>query len=309
MVKLNIKNYLLEEAKFHSPYLSEDYLNDIEKQGSRVYISKKNTPWIQNEKFSMIRFPLFNFEVPTEEELEEVVKLKNIFLASYIIRPTELLSPNSVLYICKNENYSFSKLSPSLRRNIRRAQKDLLIKQLNYDELIEKGLSAFCETRNRVGLDDGTEEHFRNKFLTFSELKTYTIWGAFLGKILIAYALVNQIENWAELSLYSSTQYLNYHPNDYLLYYILQHYLENEKLDFLSYGLSSIQLDTGKEGLNQFKVKFLFEPIPIRRVFYCRKNLKFLNKRIIKTIIHGIVKLKPRNRWLKKIEGVISQLN
>jgi len=307
--QLKIKIDLPVGTNKTSKFSADDYLSDLEKQGSQIYISKEKIPWIRTENISMTRFPNFNFEIPSQSELDEIVSLKNIFLASYVIEPKENFPANSVIYICSKNQYSPTKLSSSLQRNIRRAKKDLTIRQVNYDEFMTNGIQAYCDTRNRVGLNDGTEFHFQNKFSRFNEFKTYKIWGAFFDGKLIAYALVNEMECWAELSIYSLTNYLKQHPNDYLVFFILNHYLVERQFEFLNYGLSSIQLNSNKDGLHQFKVKFLFYPIPVHRIFYIRKNFKFLKNNFIKKSLRLVVKLNPQNRWLKKLEGVLELLN
>ncbi|MGB8318748.1 MAG: hypothetical protein WCE54_11525, partial [Ignavibacteriaceae bacterium] len=207
---LYIRNDIAGESGQDSVFSAIEMLEDLKKQGAVIYISNNYTPWIQAEVISMTRFPIFNLEEPAEKELKEIVSLKKIFLASYVIKPTNKLPANAVLYICSAEKYSEDRLSSSLQRNIRRARKDLKMKEIDPDEFLTKGLTAFCDTRKRVGLSDGTEVHFRKKFSKLKEFKTYKIWGAYLGENLIAYAVVNQTTTWGEISLYSSNEYLKH---------------------------------------------------------------------------------------------------
>jgi uncharacterized protein (UPF0248 family) len=308
-IKLNIRNDINGKLENISEFSAWDYLNDLKKQGSKIFISKNYTPWIEMEKISLMRFPLYNFQYPQKEELEEVLAQKKILLASFVVKPSEQQDANAVLYICSDQNYCLKSLPSSMQRNIKKAKKELYIKQIFYDEFIDKGMLAFKDTRTRVGLNDGTEAHFKDKFLGLKELKTYKIWGAFLGEIVIAYIIANEAECWAELSLYSATDYLNYRPNDYLMFYILNYYLVERKFVFVSYGLSSIQFDSNKDGLHRFKLKIGFNPIPVHRVFIIRKSLFFLKSKTFKIIFRILIKIYKSNRRFKKIEGVLELLS
>jgi hypothetical protein len=66
---------------------------------------------------------------------------------------------------------------------------------------------------------------------------------------------------------FSADALLNSRPNDVLFFYALSRYMSKEGCRAVSYGVSSFQAVSNKDGLHAFKTKVGFEAIPIHRAF------------------------------------------
>ena len=103
---------------------------------------------------------------------------------------------------------------------------------------------------------------------------------------------------------FSTNEHRKFCPNNGLADFVLNYYLRQKEFKLVCYGLSSIQENTGKEGLHSYKVRIGFEAIPVKRVFIFHP-LIFPFKGIIKFILHNLLLLFPHNRTIRKASGIL----
>lgn len=308
MNSLKIVNSFISEDKFNDYDIFDEYLNSITKNKKDLFISSRDTPWIRYEKNSYVRFPIYNLTLPKEEEISELFKNKNCYLISYNLDALNEDS-QSYIYLCRNSHYSFENLPSNMQRNIKKARKEFDFKEVNKEEFFIKGFKSFHDTRKRIGLNDYTKNDFIISFNNWSSFSCNKIFGVFKGEELAAFITASEIGSWAEIGLFSQTNFLNLRPNDLLVYNVIKYYLIERHFDFVGFGLSSIQLNQNRKGLHQFKVKVGFEAIPVKRVFQVNNKLFFLKSFYFKVLIKALLKLFPKSRKLKKIEGVLAGLS
>lgn len=255
-----------------------------------------------------MRRPTFCLAPPTAHEVREVLWQGRAALASYLLDPDELHQANAYLYICTDQSYALEKLPPAMRRNVRRGLKELTIVPLTSKQVLAQGVQAFCDTRRRVGLSDGTSEEFQRRFAARANLPEAVYLGAWKNDQLAAFLSVIEVDDWAEIGCYSADTLLQYRPNDTLMYSALTHYLVERKYRLVSYGLSSIQAESNAAGLHRFKIKVGFEARPVHRAFVPHPLLRPFANRLTLWGVNTALRFRPGDRRLKKAGGVIASI-
>ena len=103
-------------------------------------------------------------------------------------------------------------------------------------------------------------------------------------------------------------QALALRPNDTLVAAALTEYLVLKRCRFVSYGLSSIQTVNNTAGLHIFKTKLGFEAKPVHRAFVAHPLLRPFANSVTQQCVRVMLTLVPRNRGLKKCDGVLSTM-
>jgi hypothetical protein len=288
------------------PTLAE-YAAGLREQGRPILQSSGGTFWVWYEMGAMMRLPTFRIEPPSKDEVREVLWRGRTALAMYLLPPDERHTANSWLYICTDDSYALDKLAPAMRRNVNRGFKELKIAPLSLEQLLAHGVQAFCDTRQRIGLSDGTAEGFRRRFTLRGGCRGHVFLGAWKYAELAAFLSIAEVDDWAEIvGCFSMDSLLQSRPNDTLFFYALSHYLTERRFRLVSYGLSSIQAVSNAIGLHAFKTKIGFEAKPVHRIFEAHPLLRpFLNAATLWAVKKAL-SLVPRDRRLKKAEGMLA---
>jgi hypothetical protein len=195
-----------------------------------------------------------------------------------------------------------------MRRNVRRGLRELRIEPITSDQLLAHGAQAFCDTRRRVGLSDGTPEDFRRRFTWQAKCPAYVFFGAWKDDQLAAFLSITEVEDWAEIGCFSADALLSFRPNDALFFYALSYYLTEKEYRLVSYGLSSIQAKSNRDGLHVFKTKVGFEARPVHRAFVLHPLLRPLANRITLWGMNTALRFRSRDRHLKKAGGALAAI-
>lgn len=285
------------------------YVEALRKDGHNIIYEGGDHYWINYESKSSARGPAFILDEPTKEEISKVFdKLKPLVL-TYNVLPRSQDDSNSFLYITTDREYSLEKIDKNARRFTRIAQRNLDIKFTDWDNILSNGFQAYSDTRNRNGLSDGKIDNFKRIFTECKNNNAFKTIAAFEPGTNRIYAFLKMIvvDNWVEItSSYSESDYLNLCPNNGMFNAALEFYLAGGKADVVSYGVSSIQKDSKKEGLHNFKVRVGFEAKPVQRIFIVNPKYKFLFNGFTHKTSRILLKIFPSNRQLKKIDGVMN---
>lgn len=284
----------------------EDYIKSYE---SKAVNGNSDSCWIIHEKLSAQRFPEFILSKPDHNEISRIFRKLKCLLVSYTLIPNDKSKVNSYLYECRDKSYHIDNLeSSSVRRNIRYGQRNLKYGFTNWDNILKNGLKAFSETRTRVGLSDGNEKYFKERFLEFSKNKYHKVVAAWYQNQMAAFMSLIVLKNFVIIQgTFSTDEFKKYRPNNVLVDFVLNYFLVERHFDRVSYGLSSIQEDSEKEGLHKFKTSVGFEAIPVRRVFILHPLLS-LFQGFIKIFIHLLKFFFPKNRFIRKASGIFNYL-
>lgn len=288
-----------------------EYVESLRKAGVKVSQGSGGAYWVASGGV-VRRLPTFHVGTPGESEADHALRTTGALIASYVHEPDEDHAANAWLYLCRDHDYSLRKVAPAMRRNVHRAMRELTIVPLAATELLAHGGPAFCDTRRRNGLDDGTLRGFRRYFASRGRISRpgTTNLGAWKNGELAAFATVLHLDDWAELRCFSMDSMLRHRPNDALLYVVLSQYLVKQECRVVSFGLSSIQANTSAAGLHRFKRKVGFGARRVHRAFVLHPFVRPLANRVALTVAHRMVNaalvVRPRDRRLRKLGGVLA---
>lgn len=285
-----------------------EYAADLAKTGVHVLPGKSGTFWMRFNSGPLMRAPLFHLAPPASDEIQHVLWRSSAIIASYLLEPDERHPANTWLYLCADQDYRLENLAPAMRRNVRRALRELRIAPLSYDELLAHGAQAFCDTRRRVGLGDGTPQEFHARF-TARRLPEVAILGAWKDDQLAGFLSITQVDDWAEINGNFSADALQiYRPSDGLVYSALTHYLIERKCRLVSFGISSVQDDNHKAGLHRFKQKVGFQAQPVHRAFIPHPLLRPLLSQPTLWCVNTLLRFRPEDDRLLKAKGVLTSI-
>ena len=289
-----------------------EHAADLRASGVRVCEGSDGTLWVASPDRVAWRVPVFSVAKVDPAEVDRVLQRTGAVIASYLTEPAFADPANAWLYLCADDQYSLALRAPAMRRNVRRALRELTIRPASSAEVLAEGMTAFCDTRRRTGLDDGTASGFRRTFAfkPHSECAGRAYLGAWRDGRLAAFLTILQVDDWVELGCFSMDSMLRYRPNDALLYVALSHYLTERRCRVVSFGLSSIQASTNAAGLHRFKLKVGFAPRPVHRTFVLHPSIRPFATRATMTAAHwavnGMLRLRPRNGALKRFDGMLA---
>ena len=267
------------------------------------------TFWVQYESFAMMRIPDFALDLPSPGELERVLRKGHSAVATYLRPPDASHPPNAWMYVCRDRGYRVENLTVAGRRDARRARRSLQFDFLDWHGILEKGFPAYRESRQRVGLSDGTWQHFESRIDTFSRNPSHCAVGAWMNDRLVAFMALIVVDDWVAIEgSFSTDGHRALCPNDGLASFVLHHFLRERGFTTVTYGLSSVQELNQSGGLHAYKKKVGFEAQPVHRVFAVHPLVQPLINHLTLGGANLIKQLFPRNRLLKKASGMLASL-
>lgn len=285
------------------------YASTLAGNGTKILPGLCSTYWIRYESFAIMRIPTFCTIAPSREEVEGALWTSRAVAASYLVPPGDGCPANAWLYVCRNHAYRLDDLSVAGRRDARRAARSFQFRFLDWSAVLAQGLTAFVDTRRRVGLSDGTPQQFRRRMERFASHPAHVAVGAFIDEVLAAFMTLAIVDDWVEIEgCFSADQHRSFCPNDGLAHFVLRHYLAEGQANTVSYGLSSVQDMHQGEGLHLYKQKVGFEAIPIHRAFVLHPLMRPFANELMWQGVTLIRNLLPRNRLLKKTRGILASV-
>jgi len=290
----------------HTARSLAEYAADLASSGVQVLPGAPGTFWTRHESGAMVRRPTFHVGPPASGELREVLLHGRAAVASYLVEPDERHPANTWLYLCTDHDYSLEKLSGKMRRETRRGLEEFKISCLTPDQLLAHGVQAFCDTRRRNGLSDGTPEEFYRLFSAEAKLPEIVFLGAWRDNQLAAFLTITEVDDWVELGNYSMDALRQFRPNHALFYSTFFHYLVERKCRLVCGGLSSIQAVSNAAGLHIFKKKVGYEARPVHRAFVAHPLLRPFVNPLTLWGVNTVLRFRPGDRRLKKAGGVLA---
>jgi hypothetical protein len=285
----------------------KEYAANLARSGIQVLPGAPGTFWTRYLYGSVMRKPAFHVGPPAPGELREVLWRWRAAVASYLLEPDERHPANAWLYLCTDHDYALEKLAYTMRKNVRRGFKELMVAPLTSEQLLAHGTQAFCDTRSRLGLNDGTPEVFRRLFTAQVNWPEIIFLGAWKDNQLAAFLSIIEVEDWTELhQIFSMDAMLQYRPNDALMYRALSHYLVERKCRLVSSGVSSIQVESNTAGLHRFKTKVGFKARPVHRAFVAHPLLRPFVNRVTLWGVNTALRFRPGDRRLQEAGGVLA---
>lgn len=266
--------------------------------------------WFPDSGCTLLRLPLECNDEADSTDVKNVLRTRGVWVISYLVKPDDIHPANCYDYVCSDHNYCIDKLNTNSRRDVRRGFRSFTIRLCSWDELAQKGYIANADTAVRHGYTKPSEDDFKKSIQQKRGFPLFEIWGAWEGNQLAAWMEVIKIDNWAMINIARScTNYLRLCPNNALLYAATSHLLCIEKRIYITYGLSSLQIDVNQSSMHAYKTKMGYEPILMRRVFIPHPSIKFfVTSRCFTGLLIAVSKALPRLAVLKKAAGMCQQL-
>ncbi|MGB2998436.1 MAG: hypothetical protein WBC59_07335 [Phycisphaerae bacterium] len=285
----------------------QDYLAFVKETGRACLLSRAGTwAWVQESHGLLLRFPCERTEPIDFEEIRQALGLHGVRVVSYLLESDDAHPATCFHYVCKDPEYDVEHLSSHARRDIRRGLRRFTARLCTWDELAEKGYDVHVETVQRHGYTAPPPGGIRRYADKRHGTPFFDIWGAWEGDELVAWLSAIKVDNWAVINLCNSrTAALKNCPNNAILYLATRRLLVDEKRDFVSYGLSSVQVSESHLGLHKYKVRMGYEALPVHRVFVPRRLLRPLLKgRAASWMWDRMERLFPRSSKVRKVAGV-----
>ena len=283
-----------------------DYTAALARDGVRTVAGAGGTFWIAYQSGAMIRVPPLG-RAPDADELRRVLWRGRAVLASYLVEPDARHPANACLYVCRDRGYALDRLTPPMRRNVRRGLSELRVTSLGCDQLLAHGLAAFCDTRRRLGLSDGTPAEFARRFRRRAGNPAHVFVGAWKDERLAAFLSITEVEDYAEIEgSFAADAFRVHRPSDTLLFSVLRRYLAERGFAEVSYGLSSIQTESNAVGLHRFKLKVGFAALPVHRAFVAHPWLRPLIHPLTLSAVNAALRARPGDPRLRKAEGILA---
>jgi hypothetical protein len=280
----------------------------MKRAGTASVVAPDGSAWVCAERGGVSRYPLLPRSAPSEEVCRALFRTSGTWILDYLEPADEHTPANASLYLFRGPEYSLDALSKNGRRDARKALRELEIGWITHDQLLAHGFEAYADCRTRVGLSDGTLDHFRNRFGALAAIPGHHYLGAWKEDKLAAFMTIHAVEGCASIAAYAHWQYRGSCPNDGLIHFALHHCVNERGIGLMSYGLSSVQEETKAASLHEFKLKAGFQAEPVHRAFRVHPRAAPIVNRGTLAMLHLGLKLAPKNRVLKKASGVVAQI-
>ena len=289
----------------------QDYISGLERQGRKTAVIE-GVAWAQYvESGTVSKVPFYDLSPPSDASVRKAMSSFKPRILTYAVRAANEAEANGYLYATWNKDYDLEKLDKNARRDARRAQRCFEFKFMDWSEVRAKGAKCFHDARSRNGLTDGDATSFE-KVVSFAEkmgvdraLGAFSVEDGSLGGFII----FTEVEDWIEITgAYSDNDHLKNCPNNCVFDFMQQYYLAEGRAKVVSYGYSSIQNGSSRDGLHAFKERIGFEAVPIRRNFILSPGLRLVANPILLGLIRLALKAQPGSRVLNKAEGMLSIL-
>lgn len=168
------------------------------------------------------------------------------------------------LFVCSERSYDFHALQPRTRTMTRRGLENCAVERIDFAHLAEHGHALNVETFLRQGRDPQTitEQQWNRYCMAASQIPDFEAWGALVHGDLAAFMVTALIEDcFSILHQSSAAEYLEYYPNNALVFTVTKLKLSRPEVRYVSYGLKSLE-DTS--GLDRFKFHMGFELRPFK---------------------------------------------
>ncbi len=295
------------QAAFARGGTLSDLVAHYQRLGSSAELTAGGTQsWVPGVRGEMQRFPLeCTSEVDTAVS-RTLLKKRGIWLVSYLLEGSGAVTPNCFDYVCTDSEYDIGKLGKNARRDIRRGLRRFLVRLCTTEELIEKGLPAHADTMERHGYTEPPADFVERLGERYRDTPFYEIWGAWQGERLCAWMTIIKIDDWAMIDIVRScTDVLGDCPNNAVLYTATRRLLVAEKRRYVTYGLSSLQVNVNELSMHKYKIRMGYQAVPMHRKFVLHPFPKMiLTTRPASWMVEALAGRVPRIAGLRKIAGL-----
>jgi len=262
--------------------------------------------WLSRQRGQLQRFPTECTTPPAEEEISDLLRRRGVWLVNYLLDEGPACPANCYDYLCSASDYQIANLDKHGRRDTRRGLRRFTVRLCRWEELIEHGYPASEDTAARHGYRPPSKASLDRYARTHGASPFCDIWGAWRDDQLAAYMTVIKVDDFAEIDVARSrTDTLNDCPNNALSFAATQHLLHEEGRSYVSYGLSTLQVQANEFAMHKYKKRMGYEPVPRHRAFAMRPLLRpLLKTKAGSWALERVAGMFPRRAGLRKAAGL-----
>jgi len=271
----------------------------LERLGHQV-VETESSYWYNVHHF-YLSLPHHRLVTPNSNELSRL--LRGFSAGVRYFGPPEGLGRESYAFFCRDRNYDLEILSPNTRSKVRRGLKHCKIERLEPGYVMAHGKPVHDDTMRRIRVRDPYpwEAYWR----AVKESDCVEVWGAMMGKDLVAYLVAVLAESSCEIWVArSSSDFLRFYPNNALLFTVVQNMLSRPEMEQIWFGAESLE---DVSSTDQFKLSMGFVKAPIRQrvVFHPLLRPALRNPLVIRTV-SWLAGSQHQNEFWRKLNGVVA---
>ncbi len=271
----------------------------LERLGHRV-VQTQSSYWYNVHHF-YLSLPHYRLVAPNSNELSGL--LRGFSAGVRYFGPPEGLGRESYAFFCRDQNYDLEILSPNTRSKVRRGLKHCKIERLEPGYVMAHGKPVHDDTMRRIRVRDPYpwEAYWR----AVKESDCVEVWGAMMGKDLVAYLVAVLAESSCEIWVArSSSDFLRFYPNNALLFTVVQNMLSRAEIDQVFFGVESLE---DLSSIDQFKESMGFVKSPIRQRVVLHPLLRpAVQNPLVIRAIRGLARSRPENEFWRKLNGIVA---
>lgn len=223
--------------------------------------------WVSSGRGFLERLPIEGQDAPGPAEVRRLLRLPGVWVVTYVRPPDEGHPPNAFNYVCAISDYRIEGLARHARADVRYGLRNYTVRLSTPEELAEKGFAADADTADRHGVDRPTPEGLRRYAESLRGSPLFDIWGAWKGDDLAAWMTVARLDAHAMLCMIRSRTGAKGSPNNAVLYVATRRYLVEDRLPYVTAGLSTIKVAANTLSLHEYKTHMGYEARPVFRAF------------------------------------------
>jgi hypothetical protein len=288
----------------HIRFPGSELAHFMELRGRRIF-KACGALWYSTPGRFLMSLPYQAMLDPKPGELNHLIRESSA--AGVRFPSTQWTGLESGLYVLRRRKYELEAVHPKHRPRVRRGLEAFHIRPATKKQLITQGRELNLSTMKRQGRYD-PEFGERRRWETLVEAafacSEISFPAAFAGARLAAYMITCRENRWLHILHQMSRQEdLENFPNHSLTYTLTKQATEDESLDAVCYGYSSL---CANGGLHEYKLRFGYELIPHRSAFQLHPKLgPLLNHPLTHAVVRGCRYLFPSNQGLETVESVL----
>jgi hypothetical protein len=223
--------------------------------------------WVGAGRGFLERLPIECQEEPDPEQIRALLRIRGIWVVTWAQPPDEAHPPNAFNYVCAIRDYRIEALPRHARNDVRAGLRNYTVRLCTPDELADKGFAADADTAERHGVGRPTPEGLRRYAESLRGSPLFDIWGAWKGDELVAWNAAARFHTHAMGLVGRLRRDAKGSPNNAIYYLCTRKYLVEDKLGYVTEGLSTIRVGTNALNLHEYKVRMGYEARPVFRAF------------------------------------------
>ena len=275
----------------------------FERLGHRI-VQSDSAWWYDVQPKVLLSFPYYRLVEPEESELKTLMSRHKLRAIRY---PTTLNGFGFLSNVAVNTNpdYDLNCQHQKARNQTRRGIKSCVVKEIDFNYLMESGLPLNQDTAQRQGRESqyADPEYWRKYCQAAQATSGVSAWGALVEGKLGAFLVAIQVDDWVEWVVnHSATALRKQCPNNALAFYVAQYFFREKGCKGICYGLGSLE---STPDLDHFKERMGWELKPIKQRLVFSKKMRCVFSVANEPCLKVVNRLFPKSYMVRKSTAMI----